>query len=459
MRRWGGTAAAALLPLLLAAGQDGAARSLDARIDALLRRHRLESSRVGIWAGTDSGPWISRAADERLVPASNMKILTTALALSSLGADRTFRTELYVDGTLRDGVLEGNLVVRAGGDPNLSGRFFESPTFLFERWRQALGGGLRRIAGSLILVDETFEATEFHPDWEGNDISRWYCAPVRGLSLNDNCVDVTVSPGEIGGRPRVKLSPDTRYITIDNAAKTVVRATKPLAFWRKPGTNEIVLRGEIAAPISFSCTVANPARYFGTVFLETLGVTAPIEERSTMPESLRGRPAVAAHESDLRRTLQVCNRRSQNFYAEMLLKHAGGGTWEGGMRAADAFLRGIGVEGAVVRDGSGLSRRNRLSAGDLAAVLRHMRTRVDFETFRDSLAAPGEDGTLRKRLEDMAGRLRAKTGTLTGVSSLSGYLTAEGGGTLVFAVIVNGPGDAEGFQDSLLRLLSTRRVE
>jgi D-alanyl-D-alanine carboxypeptidase/D-alanyl-D-alanine-endopeptidase (penicillin-binding protein 4) len=447
---------------MLAAGQDGAP-PLDARVDALLRRHGLEASKVGVFvgpAGSDA-TLVARGAEERLVPASNMKLVTTAMALAALGEGRVFRTELYVDGSLRDGVLEGNLVVRAGGDPNLSARFFDSPTSLFERWNTALGG-LRRVTGALILVDESFESKEFHPDWEGNDVSKWYCAPVRGLSLNDNCVDLTVSPGEVGGPPRVKLSPDTRYVTIENGAKTVAKATKPLAFWRRPGTNEIVLRGEVAAkgsPISFSCTVRNPARFFGTVFLETLGLTAPIEERAAMPESLRGRAPAAAHESDLRRTLQVCNRRSQNFYAEMLLKHAGGGSWEGGARAADEFLRGIGVDGAVVRDGSGLSRRNRLSARDLVAVLRDMRGRKDFGAFRDSLAAPGEDGTLRKRLEDLEGRLRAKTGTLTGVSALSGYLTTARGAELAFSVIVNGRGDAEGFQDALLRLLSTLPVD
>ena len=457
MARWGGTVALALL-LMGAATQD---KDLSVKVDELIRKHGLDPSKAGVFAGSAAvGTLVARNADARLIPASNMKLVTTAFALLALGEAFAFRTEIYLDGEVRDGVLEGNLVVRADGDPNLSGRFFDKPTAVFEQWKRALG--LRRIAGSLVLVDDRLEMKDLHPDWEGNDFSRWYCAPVRGHSLNDNCVDLTVTPGELGGACRVELSPATKYVTIDNGTTTAAKPKKPLAFWRKPGTNEIALRGELgpkSAPLSFSCTVHNPARYFGTALLETLGLAAPIEERASMPGSLKGRTPAILHEFDLKRTLQACNRRSQNFYAEMLLKRAGGGSWESGAKAIGEFLSKLGIDGAVVRDGSGLSRQNRLSARDLATVLLHMRKQTCFETWLASLAGPGDDGTLRKRLVDLAGAMRAKTGTLTGASSLSGYVTTAGGAEIAFSVIVNGKGDGEEFQDDFVRLLASLRLD
>jgi D-alanyl-D-alanine carboxypeptidase/D-alanyl-D-alanine-endopeptidase (penicillin-binding protein 4) len=455
MGRWGGFLLAALL------WQDGGP-PVDGRIEALLRRHGIDRSRASILVGPAGSRETLYAcgADRRLIPASTVKLVTTAWALTTYGESSVFRTRLYVDGRIREGILEGDLVVRAGGDPNISGRFFEAPTSVFERWKKLLG--VRKITGSLVLVDERFEKTEFHPDWEGNDVSRWYCAPVRGFGLNDNCVDLTVSPGSVGQKCRVRCVPDTRYVTIDNGTKTVSgKPKRPIAFWRRAGTNRIFVRGELgprSGPVSFSCTIQDPTRYFGTVLLETLGLSAPIREADRLPESLRDRDPIDIHEFDLKRTLQVCNRRSQNLYAEMLFKGLGGGSWDGGAKGGEGFLRRLGAAG-ILRDGSGLSRKNRLCARDVVSVLRAMFRHETFEVYRDSLAAPGDDGTLRKRMKELKGRVRAKTGHLGGISALSGYVTAADGSVLVFSVIVNGKGRADSFQNDLCRLLANLKAD
>lgn len=447
----------ALLLLLLQAVPD-----LGEQIDALRNRHGLRDARISLMiASAETGEVLcSLNGETRLIPASNVKLVTSAFALETLGEDFEYRTELYVDGRIRGDTIEGNLVVRADGDPNFSGRFFDSPTGVFERWARILGG-VRKMTGELILVDDHFERLETHPDWAEEDLSRWYCAPVRGFAFNDNCVDFKVGPGRPGGRCRITMCPETGYVVVDNGTRTVAGTPRrPVAFWRRPGTNVIVLRGERGprSPwISFSCTVKNPTRYFGTVMLEVLGLNAPIREADQLPATLCGKRPIAIQSFGLARTLQVCNRRSHNLYAEMLLKRAGGGSWEKASKAVETWLAGIGRKGATIRDGSGLSRKNRLSAADLIAVLRHMR---GSKIFRDSLAVPGDKGgTLRHRLKDLRGRLWAKTGHLAGVSSLSGYVVTEGGEPLVFSILVNGRGAKDRFQDDVVRRVAALTLD
>ncbi len=410
-----------------------------------------------------------RGADDPLVPASNMKVLTTAAALAALGREFAHETRVMAGAPPRDGVLEGDVVVVGGGDPTISRRFDPDP--LLADWAEALWrAGVRRVTGDVVADDRAFDDVRLHPDWDPDDAERWYGAEVGALSLNDNCIDVTVAGSAQGAR--VTLAPDTAYVTVDVAAALTEQRKQHVFSLVRAGTDLRTLRvtGRVwsrADGYTSSVPVRDPGLFFATVLRERLvarGIEVAGQARRARPGDAT--PGYTLHRrlAPLPRTLAVTNQRSQNFYAECLAKtlgrRAGGeGTWEAGARALTAFARSCGVEAdeVRVRDGSGLSRENRLSAAALVSVLRAAGRGADGALFRESLAAPGEEGTLQRRLRDLprGARLRAKTGTLTGVAALSGYLEV-GERRVVFAAIGNGGSGGRAQLDALVQTLARR---
>jgi PBP4 family serine-type D-alanyl-D-alanine carboxypeptidase len=285
---------------------------------------------------------------------------------------------------------------------------------------------------------------------------------VGALSLNDNCVDVLYEGGDEGAPAKITLRPDTGYVTVKNTSTNVKAPKRPFVIYRKKGTNEVVVSGEIKAGAKQQVkwvAIHDPTRYFGTVLKETLekaGIeVGGLKEADTLLGDHADLKVVAVHESDLARTLEVCNRSSQNFYAEMLCKTlgskvVGAGTTAAGVATITTWLKSIGIEDADLSDGSGLSRKNRCSAGSLAKLLAWWTSQKDFKVFLESLPVSGTDGTLKRRMESVAGKVRAKTGHINGVSSLSGYVETAGG-RLAFSILVNGwkGGSADDFQDAV----------
>jgi D-alanyl-D-alanine carboxypeptidase/D-alanyl-D-alanine-endopeptidase (penicillin-binding protein 4) len=480
----------ALAALALAATAPSPARAqaddLAAQVERLLDLHRLRDARVGISVvDLESGETIyKRGENDQLVPASNAKLTTTAAALDRLGMDFSFVTQVYRTGTIRpDGVLEGNLVVKGSGDPNISGRFFDGNVYaVFEKWADRLTTlGVKSIDGDIVLDDAIFDREFVHPAWPGDDLTRWYAAPVSALSFNDNCVDITVAPSAVVGAPaQILLSPKSAYVTVQNKTTTVAaRNAHFLAFYRKPNTNVIEVKGKVwknAETLLESVTVHNPTMYFGTVLQETLerkGIECKGGVRMAdgpVDETAPGTEKVVSSRSALSGTIAVANKRSQNFYAEQLLKYLGWkktgvGTFANGAAAVSEFLErlGFGKESYVVNDGSGLSRSNRVSAAVLAGVLRWAAAdEKRGEAFQGSLAIAGVEGTLANRMTDprRKGRVIGKTGYINGVSSLSGYILAgDGKPALAFSIIVNYRDSSampKPFQDALCLLLIAR---
>jgi D-alanyl-D-alanine carboxypeptidase/D-alanyl-D-alanine-endopeptidase (penicillin-binding protein 4) len=458
-----------LLPLLLLAlaGARAQEKTLSDRLEEAALSFKTKDAKAGIQvvsARTGKAVYSLREKEPFLL-ASNTKLLTTAAALARLGPDFKFRTSV--------GLVGNDLHVFAGGDPNLSGRFHQDdPTAIFRQWAEKLKAAGAAKLGNLVLHTGIFDDQHLNPGWKDYDPWWWWSAPFGALSLNDNCVDLTVEPQAEGEPCRIVVSPPTAYVRIVNETKTAAKPQKPFGFTRKPGTNVLTLRGETGAKGTYSVAVHDPTLFFATVLVETLAragidVEGKIEESAQPLEEVRGLKEVAAWESDLGATIATCNQPSQNFYAEMILrtlgwKAKGKGTLENGLTAVREFAVGeVGLESVSQEDGSGLTRENRASAGDLARLLLHMRAHKHGKTFVESLPASGaEKGTLRRRMTaaDLKGRVRAKTGHIGGVSSLSGYADSADGDTYVFSILVNGPpggpvAGADRLQDRICEIL------
>jgi D-alanyl-D-alanine carboxypeptidase/D-alanyl-D-alanine-endopeptidase (penicillin-binding protein 4) len=438
------------------------APALASRIDVLVRRHAPPGARVAVHlrAVADNAVLAARADDVPFVLASTTKLFTTAAALDVLGPGFEWVTVVGTRGE-RDpsGTLQGDLVVIGAGDPNLSGRFHGgNPTAVFERWADDLRlENVREVAGDLVLDDTVFDREFYAAPWLDEYLSDWFAAQAAGLSLNDNCVDLTIGPGPRPGEPAaVKLSPPTAYVNLIVTAKTVPgRGDEGILIQRRKATNEIRIAGNVGAavaPGTHFVTVHDPVLYFGTVLKETLerkgipvrgAVKAVPEGYVPSADPVRH---LTEHRSALGVSLGVVNKRSQNFYAEQILRtlgwqKRGRGTRADGIAAVQESLKRFNLpEAPELEDGSGLGRGNRATARSMAALLAGMLHHPHARAFADSLAVPGGDGTLKKRFTEEAYRTRVKgkTGYIGGVSTLAGYLQTRGGRDVAFAILVNG---------------------
>jgi D-alanyl-D-alanine carboxypeptidase/D-alanyl-D-alanine-endopeptidase (penicillin-binding protein 4) len=419
---------------------------------------------------------VAHEPDRPRILASNTKLITTAAALDALGPGYLFETRLLARGPAAGGLLRGDLAVVGGGDPNISGRHFDGdPYAVFRRWAAALRGrGVSRVEGNLYLVHGLFDAQQVHPDWPRDQLSRWYEAPVGALSFNDNCVLVRVHPGARPGAPaRVELVPEPPgFFRLRVSARTTASAKQHrVVVARAAHANDIVVSGSVyrgAAPVEAWVAVRDPGEYFGAALraawreegLEVGGRSAVVE---ALPAG--GWEQIAASRTDLLTTLEVTNKRSQNFYAESLFKLLGAllcgeGSWAGGGRAVDEFLERVGIaRGSYsLADGSGMSRNGRFTPRQVTRLLEFMFSHTWGREFLLSLAHSGEPGLRwEKRLAEVPyrGNVFAKTGTLRGVSTLSGYAKARSGRLYAFSILCNGADAwrAQRHQDAIVRAL------
>ncbi len=459
--------------------------TLEQRLNALLRRGPVRRSEIGVVVTRlgDPGPLVSLNPERPLILASTTKLFTTAAALDRLGPNYKFRTRLYRDAEVgRDGVLPGHLVVIGGGDPGISGRWYDDdPLAVFRPWAASLAKkGLRSVRDGLLLDVSFFDDVQSHPEWPGEQEQRWYQAPVSALSYNDNVVLVRASGGVRPGSPAL-LGFDPLGPPLLNLISNVVTAARKtwVGVRREAGSHTVVAAGRVGRNRTWvgDVTVPDPPLYFGAALAQVLReggirVDAPPTvqtEPSSVPLALSGRVLLHTHETPLLSALAVCNKRSQSFFAEQILKTLGAekrgrGTWENGRAEVSAFLSSLGLDPTryQLADGSGRARSNRASAAAYVDFLTAIATRWKlFETFKDTLAvAAGPDGTLRHRLagDATAGKVWAKTGNVAGVVTLCGYVQARSGQTYAFSILLNGgcsDGRGHAFQDRFVSELAT----
>ena len=462
-RRVGPVVAVLALAVLLRAAPHGFAQDSfpAAKLKSIVTANRIRLSEAGIRiVSVRTGETLFDSfGDKPFVPASNAKLVTTAAALHLLGREHRFQTRLYAMGAAEGGTLKGDLVVIGGGDPDISGRNHAGdPCFLFKQWAATLRRlGIREVRGRLIGDASAFDAEYVHPSWPKEQLEKWYCAPVSALALNDNCVDVTVRAGpQVGAPARVSMLPSTGYVSVDNRCVTTAdKAGHLYGFLGRAGAARLILRGRFWSggyAATTSIPVEDPSLFFLNAMKKTLeeqGITV-IGGLEVAHEAVAlGEDAalVATHESPLAGAVRVANKRSQNLYAELILKTlgrqaAGRGSFASGAGAVEQFLAKVSPAASECRiaDGSGMSRANRLSAASIVDVLRWMAGQPEADVFAASLPIAGLDGTLARRLTGKAhrGRVRAKTGTLAGACALSGYIEVPAD-TLAFSILINSP--------------------
>lgn len=438
------------------------ASGLQARLGSVLAGSPL-GSRAQISAAVidlDTGKVAySYNSDLALIPASNQKVLVTAAAFENLGLDFALKTDLRARGELKNGVLDGDLVLLGRGDPNISGRFHQGDiTYVLRKLVEGLkDAGITRVTGKLYFDDSYFTGERFHKDWPSDQFLRWYEAEISALTLNDNCVTVQVAPTTAGQKGQVTLMPRTNFVSVmHNDTQTISGSSDPKVGWtRARDSNELRVWGKIAdgrGVYQGDCTVADPALYCSYVMLESLaaaGVTIQggLQRAHREAQDWSDFALIARHESDLAATAYVCNESSQNLYAECLFRILGRegmgiGSFEAGEAAVLTYLEKAGIQhtGLSMSDGSGLARSNRVSARTLAEVLAFVEDQDYYEVYRSTLPIAGQTGTLRRRMRSgdaSHANVHAKTGTINGVSALSGYVNARSGKRYAFSIIVN----------------------
>ena len=405
-----------------------------------------------------------------LTPASNMKIATTAAALHFLGPFFRYQTFVFADGPIENGVLRGNLILYGTGDPGISDRFYHNRTHVFEAFADQIAeAGITRVEGAVVGDATYFSGPELGPEWDPRDLNEWFAASVSALSFNENIVTLQILPSaRLGFPPRIETIPFGFPLDVSNLAETVAGRPRPnLWLDRVEPTASIRVDGEIrqgGPDIWRRLTVPDPALFAARALREVLiskGIGVGRPERAVHVEAesrITGRESwapglsdgdepvlLAQHASpELLEYLTVVNHESHNLFAEVIIKTmgkvaTGEGSFEGGARAVRSFVTGeAGIDGDQILavDGSGLSQGNRTSAGALVGLLQHVAQSDHWDAFVSTLPEAGR--SLRRMYGTRAARnLRAKTGTIDGVSALTGLVTTRGGETLLFSMLSN----------------------
>lgn len=431
------------------------------------------------------------------VPASNTKLFSTSLALTRLGPDFTFETRVTAAAAPdANGVIDGDVRLVGGGDPNLSARAIPYRTgavtgdplaALADLAAQIAAKGVTRINGDIVGDDSWYVWEPFGAGWGIDDPLYDYGAPVSALTLNDNAFTLHIKPGAADGNPAaLELNPPVEYYAVDNRIRTTAAGERRVHYSRAPGSLTLELWGTI--PLEgkgedLNLGIDDPARYAAIAFRQLLrargiAVAGNAVSRHFFPyeasDLKQGAPAdpdtgvvlAKRTSSPLLEDLRITAKVSQNLHAELDLRVVGKakrnmGSVEAGLEELKAFLTeaGIPAHGYNIADGSGLARLNLVSPATVVALLRYMYASPQRENFLSMLPVGGQDGTLNSRFMDaaLAGRIHAKTGSLSHVSALSGYAQRRKGDWIAFSILVNnynGPtGEVRAVMDKICELM------
>lgn len=445
----------ALLAILSAvlSGQNLDAQALDSALDKLMGSSLVKGASIAVafYAPGDSSLIYGYRADKELMPASLQKLYTGIGALSAFGPEHRFQTLIGTNGDVLDGVLRGDLVVRGGGDPTWMDDFYpEGPHRVFELWADSLKArGIRKVSGDLIGDISLYPTYPCNPNWEAHNLPYGFSPGVGALSFNANLVRFDLKGSSKAGN-KAKASPrhGYNYFQINNQITTVAqKGTAGIWLQVSKDNRSVTLKGKLGVntPEYLTAAVRNPPLFTLQMLRKTLSRKGlAISGKTTLEED------PAAHDSlgvlfgfdsfPLRDILGVMLKTSSNMIAENLLCNIGAGVDSGAVWVEELLAaRGIPENGFHITDGSGLARQNRCTASHLGLTLSHACHQDWFDIFLNSLAFPGEEGTLRKRFTELKGkgRLWGKTGTLRDVSNLAGYLRAADGELYAFVIICN----------------------
>ena len=391
----------------------------------------------------------------RLIPASNLKLLTTAAAMDVLGPQYRFSTQLLSNGTQQGERLTGNLYLRGLGDPTTQFADYQALA------AQLAGLGVRQVQGDLVFDDTFFDAERLGVDWAQDDESTYYGAQISALTVSPNTdfdagtLLVTAKAPAVAGQPvSVVVSPSTDYVQLNNRA--VSGPGNNYGITRQHGTNLLQLTGALAPGKQSRqwVSVWEPTQLVANLFEQALaqqGIQV-VGRRVIGGASPATAKVLAEHQSaPLQELITPLLKLSNNNMSEVLLKAMGrktynAGTAQAGVASVADFMRRQGLDPMTLSqvDGSGLSRRNLVSSQGLTDLLLATAKQPWFDAWYNALPIAGNadrmsGGSLRYRLRGTAAQnnLHAKTGSMAGVSSLSGYITDAKGRRLVFSMISN----------------------
>jgi len=395
-----------------------------------------------------------RNAHTPVAPASNMKLFTTAAAIDLLEPSFEITTGVYARGELDStGTLNGDLRIVGKGDPTIGGRFHDGvATAVLQDWASDLkAAGIKTVNGNLIFEHGYFDGETIHPTWPVDQLTAWYEAPIAAFSMQEGCVEVRVLPARAGQPCVVQLEPATSFLTVQNSCKT----GRGLPFiTRQRNSNTIIVRGGVpvrSGRTEVFVTVENPVHYFAAVTNEVLqrdGIRILGQIVLTPRDARTDWRLVTKHSTPLSIAIYVINKKSQNHYAEQVLKIIGAekrseGSWAAGNAEIKEWLTtkaGVPANEFHPVDGSGMSRDNRASAYAFISVLRYMWKSPWREEFVSSLPYSGDpDSRFGNRLRNApyARQVYAKTGYISGVIGLSGYVHAQSGKVYAFSFLFN----------------------
>ncbi len=393
----------------------------------------------------------TRNVDKPLLPASVVKIFTTAAALHYLGPEYRFKTEFLSNGERNGSVLQGDLIIRGGGDPRLS------TEHLWAIATRLKASGINEIAGNLVVDAHFFDSYDRAPYWEIRRTQRAYDAKLSALSLNFNIIFIHVQPGvEVGDPLNVWLEPTIPYMHLHNTGQTIKQGRNTVSAERSEnvsGDVEIWIKGKLAITARERIilrNVNNPTRYAAETF-RVLLQQAGIKINGSTKVILTPVEANKLYEHfsyPLSLILKDLNTYSNNMTAELIVKTIAAerfgspGSHAEGLRLIKDFLRisNANLQGLVLVDGSGLSRKNRMTTRTVTDLLTAMFSRFDIgPDFISALRIMGAYGIQSRRLgsSPARGKIRAKTGTLKGVSNLAGYVASKNGAVLGYALFLN----------------------
>lgn len=423
--------------------------------------YALQGAQVGIYLkATDTGHVLfAKDPDVPRIPASNFKLITTAVALATLGPNFSFETQLL--GPPPDpgaGTLQGNLLLRGNGDPTWVEPWTRPATGPLETFARILAKrGIRRVTGAVIADDSAFDRDFVGRGWRSSYLLLDYAPETAALSLNGNVCHLQVRADGVTAYPPTSVLHYQRRDKGSGGPSVV----------READSNSIVISNVTQSPFFASLTFHNPPLYVASTFSHILkdhkilvDGGARLVAESDLP-LLQTTMLYGSHRSmPLLKILKRINKDSDNLFAQHVFKAIGWkATGKGNLASTtqvmERFLRaaGIDIQGLLVADGCGLSVLNRVTPRQFAELLETMARRPDARLFKSTLSVAGKDGTLSYRMHDL--QCIGKTGTIDGACSLSGYLTTHAGQQVVFSILVNhhrSSNDAvRAFQDALLR--------
>jgi D-alanyl-D-alanine carboxypeptidase/D-alanyl-D-alanine-endopeptidase (penicillin-binding protein 4) len=419
------------------------------RINGIISRSLQQKVRFSIHIiKADSGVTVyEHNARELMIPASNMKIITSAAALKYLGPDYEYKT--------RVGLCDDTLVVIGSGDPLLGdektdAKYRREKGWLFKNIAQTLKRNNIKTIEDIIVDSSVFDDQRVHPSWSKSELNKWYACEVSGLNFNDNCI--AISTKKTGGKVAVFLEPQTSFLRFDNKVKPISKGTSAVGTYRNKEPNKIVVYGKCRDRVGpFDVAIERPAAFFGFLLYENLAKVGIKTNGHLIEKAIDDHSnfrLLSQYSTSLKDCLARCNKNSLGLAAESLFKTIASnnnpdgkhGSWDRGRELVSEFLLELDIEKSqfYIDDASGLSRKNELSSYAITKVLLDVFRSENWKIYKDSLAVGGVDGTIAKYFKEQKykGKISGKTGYINSVKSFSG-VCSTGQGDYIFSILAN----------------------